>query len=80
MTEIKVKPFHLLITRATVVLRHGTDHISLYTDLPTPFPPELQYGNLCLTFEATYGTGVEYVRKNFSVEPEIIDTRHVPSL
>lgn len=79
MAEIKVKPFHLLITKATVVLRDETDHISLYTDLPPPFPPELDRSPLCLTFDTTYGTGIEYVRKNFSMEPEVIDTRHIPS-
>ncbi len=76
MPKIEVKPFQIHILKATVVLREGTDHISLYTDLPSPFPPEVDDGPLCLTFQTRYGTGVEYVRKNFSVEPEIIDTRH----
>lgn len=62
------------ITGATILLTNGTDRIHLYTELPAPivpFPKE----KLTLTFEATIGTGAEYVRNVFGIEPKIIDTK-----
>lgn len=79
MTKIKIKPFHMLITRVSVVLRdNAADLISVYTDFPSPFPPTVDDSPLSLTFQAAKGTGVEYVRKNFGIEPEVIDCQKAP--
>jgi hypothetical protein len=62
------------IIRVTVVLRDATDIIYVHTDLPSPVPnvsPEAP----SLSFVAQYDTGVAYVRTNFGVEPEVINSR-----
>lgn len=59
------------ILSATVIVGMGADNVSLKTDLPSPitcFPEE----KLMLKFEATTGTGIEYVKKNFGIEPNVI--------
>lgn len=66
------------IIKATVLLTNATDEVFIKTDLPCPFvigalpsqPP------LDLHFKATYDTGIEYVRKNFKIEPEVINQRN----
>ena len=65
----------LKVTRATVVLtNHGKDRISLDTEYPSP-TPKVDPEPLSLTFEAEKGTGVEYVKNTFGIEPEVIDAR-----
>lgn len=68
------------ILSARVLLTEGCDHISLQTEYPCPYvlaflpsqPP------LALDFEATRDTGADYVREQFGIEPEIVDTRYYP--
>lgn len=62
------------ITRATVLIVHGADKVSLQTDLPSPFASWLPDEKLSLNFEVTKGLGAQYVRDNFGLEPEIINT------
>lgn len=62
------------IMKATVILRNTTDKIFLTTDLPSALPKVTQ-DNLCVSFEAEYDTGIEYVRKEFNIEPEVISNR-----
>jgi hypothetical protein len=59
------------IEKATVVLNVGADHCMLHTNLPSPFPKVTEQ-NLILEFSTEYDKGVEYVRKVFGIEPEII--------
>ena len=60
------------ITKATVLLHSSTaDMIFLETELP-PHMPKVSKQSPSLKFEAEAGTGVEYVRKNFGIEPEVI--------
>ena len=63
------------ITKVSVLQSYGTDTISLYTEYPCPYVPEYDDNPLCLTFSTTKGMGVDYIRENFGVEPEIIDTQ-----
>lgn len=66
---------NIQITRATVVLtNHGKDRISLDTEYPSP-TPKVDPEPLSLTFEAEKGTGVEYVKDTFGIEPKVIDAR-----
>lgn len=73
-----MKTFMLEVKKAMVLLTEGTDRISLYTELPCPyavaFLPSQQ--PLTVTFDATYDTGIEYIRKNFGIEPEVTNVRH----
>jgi hypothetical protein len=64
--------FH--IKEALVILTNGTDKIFLKTDFPCPFVKEFMPAQYPLTiqFDATYDTGVEYVKKNFGIDPEVI--------
>ena len=63
------------ITGACVVRMHnGPDLVSLHTDLPSPFPPEVDTAPLDLTFRVTRGDGLDYVKKHFGIEAELIDT------
>jgi len=65
---------NLDISRICVLIRKGgTDIINIYTSLPSSFPPGLSSDNLVLRFESQKGKGVEYVRKNFNIEPSIIN-------
>ncbi len=66
----------LEITEATVLLTNGTDKIVLSTKLPCPFVPAYlpEQPPLCVSFDATYNTGVDYCRK-LGLEPKVIDTR-----
>jgi hypothetical protein len=58
------------ITKASVLTGQGPDRIFLTTDLPPPFPA---YGDpLMIQFECMAGTGIEYVRVNFDLDPEVI--------
>jgi hypothetical protein len=65
------------IKSITVLLTHGTDRVFVKTELPCPwvraFLPEQP--PLQLDFDATHDTGIEYVRKVFGVEPEVINGR-----
>lgn len=62
------------ITGASVVLQNNhADIVSLKTDLPSPTPGDSQC--LDLQFRATIDTGVDYVRKHFGLEPEVVSTR-----
>lgn len=69
----------LQIIKAAVLLSVSTDKVILHTDLPCPFTKEYlpSQPKLSVSFEATYDTGIEYVRQNFSIEPEVINTRHI---
>ena len=66
----------LTVLKAQVLLRMGTDLVSLQVDKPSPFPPDVDDSPLHLTFEVVSNHGVEYCRTNFGVDPEIIDTRY----
>ena len=68
MTTLKLN-----ITKAVVILQSGTDIVSLYTTLPSPYPVEIT-DQMKLSFDAPGGSGVEYVRENFGIEAEVIDT------
>jgi len=64
-------------TKATVLLTSGPDKVILETVLPCPFVPDYLPSQppLSFTFDATYDTGAEYVKKWFSITPEVINTR-----
>lgn len=65
------------INKALVLLSSVCDKVILETELPCPYvqaflpsqPP------LSVSFDATYDTGIDYVRKHFGIEPEVINTR-----
>lgn len=68
------KPFLLNIRKVTVVTRElGTDIITVWTTLP-PGCPGLDPTDASLTMDAAKGTGVQYVRDNFGIEPEVIES------
>lgn len=70
------KSFRLNILKAIVLVRMGTDSVSVHTDLPSPFPAVSEQP-LMLSFEVVKGSGVEYVREHFGVEPEVIQVSGV---
>lgn len=63
------------IIRASVLLRDGTDMVSLEVDKPSPFPPGVSTQRLRMSFECQSNTGIQYCLDNFRVQPEVIDTR-----
>ena len=63
----------LNVTKAIVILQSGTDSVSLHTTLPNPYPSEIT-DQMKLSFNAPGGSGVNYVRENFGIEAEVIDT------
>jgi len=63
----------LNITKITVLIAPGRgDYVSILTDLPSPFPKEVDSTPLSIRFDAPKGKGVEYVREHFGIEPEVI--------
>lgn len=69
----------LKVLKASVMLRLGTDLVSIQVDKPSPFPPEVSKDPLFLNFETRANTGVDYCREHLGIEnPEVIDTRSVP--
>lgn len=67
------------ITKIQVLLCNGTDEVHVYTDLPCPFTKAglPSQPNLTLNFKATFNTGIEYCRRVFKIEPEIVSLRTV---
>lgn len=63
----------MLVSRIVVIITEATDKICLYTTLPSAVWPF--EGPMVTTFEAAKGTGLEYVKKHFSLEPEVIDVQ-----
>ena len=62
------------ITRISIVrLSYGCDRVSVYTDLPCPFPPEFDKELLSLDFKVARGNGPEYVWKVFGIDAELIE-------
>lgn len=62
------------VIKVLVLLNDGADDIILSTDLP-PSMPNISNQNLIVQFNTQKDTGVEYVRKNFGIEPEVISSR-----
>ena len=62
------------IKRIVVLIRsYHTDEVFIDTDLPSPFPLEIQKEDLTIKFEVQKGQGIEYVRRHFNIEPEVLD-------
>lgn len=62
------------IIGSSVILQDcQADIVSLKTDLPSPIQGDTQC--LDLQFRSSIDTGVEYVRKHFGIEPEVISAR-----
>lgn len=59
------------ITKVTVIQQSGTDEIRVETTLPLGVYPYEGYSQV-LRLEVSKGMGVQYVRDNFQVEPEVI--------
>jgi len=65
---------NIKVSKITILTRPGnTDYISIFTTLPSSFPPGISNDNLIISFEAQKGTGVDYVKNNFNIEPEILN-------
>jgi hypothetical protein len=62
------------VCKATVLLDNGTDLIILATNLPSPMPC-IDSGSAKLELRTQKDCGIEYVRKNFGLEPEILSNR-----
>jgi len=64
----------LKVIKASVQINgHGTDKIYLTLDHRTPFPQMGYEANA--TIEAQAGEGINWVRKELGIEPEIIDMK-----
>jgi len=62
------------IKKIVVLITNGTDSVSIHTDLPSPYPAEVSTQDLMIDFQTRKGAGVDYVRENFGIEPEVINT------
>lgn len=61
----------LQFTQIVVIQRPGADHVMVHTTLPAAIPA-LGETALVMKFYAAQGSGPEYVRRVFHVEPVII--------
>ncbi len=64
----------LTITKVVVLKSDGADKIYIHTPFSSPVP-KLSSEPLVLSFSAAQNTGVEYVRRVFKTEPEVIESR-----
>lgn len=62
----------LNIVKITVMLTNDDDEVFLYTDKPCSFFGE---ENLAIKFSTKKNCGVEYCRKNFNIDPKVIEIR-----
>ena len=69
--ELNVK-----IEKVIVFLTEGMDMVHFHTNLPAPFPEEVDNGNLVLEFKCTANWGENYVRLHFGMEPEVKNIRY----
>jgi len=59
----------------------GPDYVYLHTDLPDPFPKmQASMGFLVITFQVEAETGISYVRKNFDLDPEVVQRSNYQTL
>ena len=63
--EIKVR-------KVSVLIKSGTDSVSIFPEWETPFP-DMGYPPV-LTMEVKKGYGIEYCRRVIGIEPEVIET------
>ena len=70
-----MKNHTLHIKKAVILITDGTDKVSLHTTLPSPYPPEVSAQDLMIDFDTKKGAGVDYVRKHFGIEPDVIDVQ-----
>lgn len=61
------------ITNIIVLETNGTDVVFVHTNLPSPFPSEFSSQNLMFKFDVSKGSGAQYVKNNFNIEPEVIN-------
>ena len=67
---------YIRVIKVQVLLQpHGTDRVYLHTLLPSPFPLDVCPEPLAVSFEAQRDKGIEYCRRHFNIEPEVIDAR-----
>ncbi len=62
----------LTITRASVLVGHGTDKVYLYFEAPTAFP--VMGYEISATVEAQHGFGATWVKTVLGIEPEVIES------
>ena len=68
--------FTIHIKKIIVTITDKTDRVSILTDMPSPYPTEVDDQDLSIDFATKKNSGVDYVREHFGIEPEIIDIRH----
>ena len=61
----------LKILKAVVMVGNGTDQIQLTLDAPATF--KVMDYKPTMKMEASPGAGVQWVRDNFGIEPQVID-------
>lgn len=65
----------IYIKKIVVMLTNGTDKVSIFTDLPSPYPAAVSDQDLVLEFQTKVNSGVDYVKEHFGCEPEILNIR-----
>jgi hypothetical protein len=58
---------------SVMLTEYGTDIVFVETDLP--YPIWGNGSNLTMKFEVSRNCGIDYVRKNFGVEPKLTNVR-----
>ena len=63
------------IKKIVVMLTDSTDRVSIYTELPSPYPVAVSDQDLVIEFQTKINSGAEYIREHFGREPEISNVR-----
>lgn len=68
---------NISIKKVMVLLSSSADKVILETELPCPYAKAYLPGQppLDLKFETSYDTGIQYVRDNFGLEPDVVNVR-----
>jgi len=69
-----MEQFSLRIKKIEVIVGGTSDEIRIYTGLPQAISP-IGYDGQALKMEALRGKGVQYVRLNFNLEPNVINIK-----
>jgi len=67
-----MKKITLEIKKIAIITGRGQDKVYIETVLPSPSPSNFDDADLQLTFDVVCGGGVDYVKKHFGMDPEVL--------
>ena len=66
---------NIKIEKIDVLLTNGGDEIIIYTYMPSTFPDWLPNSIMSMSIKCAKNYGVQYVKDNFDIEPNVKNVR-----